>query len=345
MDSVTGIITVADGTQLNFESASSHNITVRATDTGGLSYNESFTITISDVNEGPTAAADSFTGRQLKALIVPAGLVTANDFDIDGDSISVVVVNAPTSGTIQLNSDGSFSYTPKNSFSGLDSFTYYVTDGSLSSNLATVEIDVRIAVSGVDTDTESVLDSFVAGTTITDSETAAAETSAAGPDQNATGANATARINRTGDQTTGEEILDGQVAQETALQIMRRLSGQMAITIFLDEVPENELPDQSNRSSRSDESDQQERKNGSSNFLFERVVTENPFFLHISGNSTAKIDTTDRQEEVFPEMMFDKIVVGSTVAVSASMSVGYAIWLLSSRLYVFAHNNLRIILT
>lgn len=123
VDSVTGIITVADGTQLNFESASSHNITVRATDTGGLSYDESFTITISDVNEAPTAAADSFTGRQLKALIVPAGLVTANDFDIDGDSISVVVVNAPTSGTIQLNSDGSFSYTPKNSFSGLDSFT------------------------------------------------------------------------------------------------------------------------------------------------------------------------------------------------------------------------------
>jgi hypothetical protein len=136
------------------------------------------------------------------------------------------------------------------------------------------------------------------------------------------------------------------VAQETALQIMRRLSGQMAITIFLDEVPQNELPDQSNRSSRSEESDQQERKNGSSNFLFERVVTENPFFRHISGNSTAKIDTTDRQEEVFHEMMFDKIVVvGSTVAVSASMSVGYAIWLLSSRLYVFAHNNLRIILT
>ena len=44
----------ADGSLLDYESATSHNITVRVTDAGGLTYDETFTINLANINEGPT---------------------------------------------------------------------------------------------------------------------------------------------------------------------------------------------------------------------------------------------------------------------------------------------------
>ena len=48
---------VADGTLLDFEGASSHSVTVRVTDAGGLSYDKALTINVADVNEAPTDMA------------------------------------------------------------------------------------------------------------------------------------------------------------------------------------------------------------------------------------------------------------------------------------------------
>ncbi len=45
---------MADGTQLNFEAANSHTITVRVADALGQTYDENFTIAVTDVNETPT---------------------------------------------------------------------------------------------------------------------------------------------------------------------------------------------------------------------------------------------------------------------------------------------------
>jgi hypothetical protein len=52
----TGEITVANGTLLDFETASSHGIKVLVTDQGGLTIEQSFTIAVNDVNEAPTGA-------------------------------------------------------------------------------------------------------------------------------------------------------------------------------------------------------------------------------------------------------------------------------------------------
>ena len=48
---------VVDGTLLDFDSATSHAAAVRVTDAAGLSYDETFTIDVTDVNEAPTDAA------------------------------------------------------------------------------------------------------------------------------------------------------------------------------------------------------------------------------------------------------------------------------------------------
>jgi hypothetical protein len=51
IDGSTGVLTVANGALLNYEAATSHVITVRVTDAGGLTYDKSFTITLTDAYE------------------------------------------------------------------------------------------------------------------------------------------------------------------------------------------------------------------------------------------------------------------------------------------------------
>jgi Ca2+-binding RTX toxin-like protein len=52
-------IVVAPGAMLDYEAATSHNITVRATDSAGATYDEVITIAVGDVNEAPTAISFS----------------------------------------------------------------------------------------------------------------------------------------------------------------------------------------------------------------------------------------------------------------------------------------------
>ena len=49
-----------------------------------------------------------------------------------------MLVTGPAHGTLTLNADGSFTYTPAANYNGTDSFTYKANDGTLDSNVATV---------------------------------------------------------------------------------------------------------------------------------------------------------------------------------------------------------------
>jgi hypothetical protein len=55
IDATTGVITVAAGALLDYESATSHGIVVRVTDQGGLTFDKAFTIGVTDVPETPPA--------------------------------------------------------------------------------------------------------------------------------------------------------------------------------------------------------------------------------------------------------------------------------------------------
>ena len=110
---------------------------------GGLSSNTAtVTITVTPVNDAAVAAADSYTVAQNTTLTIGAPGVLANDTDVDGNTLTAVRDTLPSHGTVVLNSDGSFSYTPDANYSGPDSFGYHATDGSLNSNAVTVSIGV-----------------------------------------------------------------------------------------------------------------------------------------------------------------------------------------------------------
>jgi hypothetical protein len=68
--------------------------------------------------------------------------VLGNDRDPDGDPITAALQRAPANGTVDLRADGSFTYTPRAGFFGVDSFDYRASDGTGNGNVATVSITV-----------------------------------------------------------------------------------------------------------------------------------------------------------------------------------------------------------
>src|SRR5262245_34756165 len=108
------------------------------------------TITVTPVNDAPFAGNDSFVTAANTALVIAAPGVLANDFDVDSPRIpgllplTAVLASGPANGSLALNSDGSFTYSPSAGFIGLDSFTYRARDASGAESLpAVVTINVR----------------------------------------------------------------------------------------------------------------------------------------------------------------------------------------------------------
>ena len=113
------------------ESRNTYSIRVRTEDLQGGFFEKQFTITVMDVNDAPVAVADDYTMGEDTALSVAAPGVLGNDSDVDGDALSAVLASGPSHGTLVLNANGSFTYTPEANYNGSDSFTYKASDGSL----------------------------------------------------------------------------------------------------------------------------------------------------------------------------------------------------------------------
>jgi Ca2+-binding RTX toxin-like protein len=75
------------------------------------------------------ATDDSFTVKKGEVLTLTAAMLIANDFDADGDTLSLVAVDEDEHGEAVLNADGTVTFMPKAGFTGTASFTYLVSDG------------------------------------------------------------------------------------------------------------------------------------------------------------------------------------------------------------------------
>ena len=92
-------------------------------------------------NNAPTAVNDPYSTPEDTALVITTPGALAND--TDGNPLTAIKVTDPSHGTVTLNANGSFTYTPAANYSGPDSFTYKANDGAASSNVATVSITVN----------------------------------------------------------------------------------------------------------------------------------------------------------------------------------------------------------
>jgi VCBS repeat-containing protein len=103
-------------------------------------------------NRAPSASGDAYASAQDTALDVGAPGVLGNDNDPDGQAgttsagqLTAALAAGPEHGTLTLNANGSFHYTPVAGYSGSDSFSYTVSDGHGGWNVATVSLTVKSA--------------------------------------------------------------------------------------------------------------------------------------------------------------------------------------------------------
>ncbi len=132
----------ADGTFTytpNADFNGSDTFTYKADDGKGGTATATVTVTVNPINDAPVAANDVFVTDEDVAV---GGSILGNDADPDGDKLTALLIAGPEHGTLQLNDDGSFSYTPDADFNGIDKFTYQANDGAADSNPATVFITV-----------------------------------------------------------------------------------------------------------------------------------------------------------------------------------------------------------
>lgn len=140
----TGVATWAD---LSVSSTAEANVTatVDATDPAGNAATQGSVTTDAD-NSIPVATSDSATAVKNTALNISASTLLENDTDAGLDTLSVVTpVGSATHGIVSL-SGTTVTFTPATDYLGAASFTYTVSDGSLTAT-GTVNITVNPPVS------------------------------------------------------------------------------------------------------------------------------------------------------------------------------------------------------
>ena len=105
----------------------------------GTGYSNIATVTIR-IDATPVAVKDSYFTTPDTTLTVPIPGVLVNDTDTDGDTLTAVKVTDPVHGNVTLHADGSLTYGPEIGYTGLDSFTYQVCDGTSYSNIVTITL-------------------------------------------------------------------------------------------------------------------------------------------------------------------------------------------------------------
>lgn len=106
------------------------------------------TITVTPVNDWPIANDDFYEVLTGTMLVKDAAEgILANDVLLDPDEqVSIQILEGPHHGSLSMNDDGSFTYTPNAGYMGTDTFRYMVLSVRVNdewSDDATVTIVVK----------------------------------------------------------------------------------------------------------------------------------------------------------------------------------------------------------
>ncbi len=159
----SGTVALSPDGSFTYEPAADFNGTVTFTydvidDQSVTQTTSTTTITVLPVNDSPLGVADGYQVNEDGTLTVSvANGVLSNDSDIDGDSLTVALDDPAMSGTVALNTDGSFVYTPNANYAGLDTFTYEISDGT-----DTAMAEVTIEVQPINDEPVTTVDSYTA---------------------------------------------------------------------------------------------------------------------------------------------------------------------------------------
>ena len=120
----------------------SDSYTYKANDGTDDSNTATVTITVTAVNDAPITLPDFYTTQENSPITVFTNVgILSNDYDIEGQELTIILIENVSYGSLNLESDGSFTYTPKSDFFGMDKFTYVAFDGlNLVSHNCSIEV-------------------------------------------------------------------------------------------------------------------------------------------------------------------------------------------------------------
>jgi len=96
-------------------------------------------------NRAPVAMDDSASSDGSGSVTIP---VLYNDSDPDGNSLKVVAVAEGGKGSVRINADGTLTFTPAKNFKNFDTFSYTISDGSLSDTATVTVTDTGSSTGG-----------------------------------------------------------------------------------------------------------------------------------------------------------------------------------------------------
>jgi VCBS repeat-containing protein len=301
-------------------------VTVSATDPQGLFATASFTVTVLPVADAPISNADSYLVTSDRLTVPPGAGVLANDSDPDGDPLTALLITGPTHGSLVLLSNGGFSFIPDADFRGIDTFVYQPFDGASTGLPRTVILNVIRVIAlppAPSVDTSQVVETLTSEVT---AESEALTVSVNAPVAVTEYVNPTSAID---DSTTATTSSNADSDEETEEELAAGFVADVTVSDFF-----------------SVDSDRLELRDATSVRIFteefDRPVTvstesENNFrnSLRFDGEDLSYLvgaEFIQELEQVEDGFEFDGAVpewaTGTAVATTASLSVGYIMWML-----------------
>ena len=136
----------------------STTITYTITDPDGNEDTASVDVTVTPANGAPVTEDDVATTPLGTPVIID---VLVNDSDPDGDPLTVISATSPN-GSVDINDDGTITFTPEDGFFGPAEITYTVSDGNGGETPGTVEVLVNDGIV-TGTDGDDVIDTEYTG--------------------------------------------------------------------------------------------------------------------------------------------------------------------------------------
>ena len=96
-------------------------------------------VNVTPVNDAPVVTDNAFIVNPGSAFTASIAELLGDDFDADGDVLTLVGFGTPSAGSVVNNGNGTFTYTPTPGFEGTATFSYTVSDG-LVQRSGTVEM-------------------------------------------------------------------------------------------------------------------------------------------------------------------------------------------------------------
>ncbi len=310
-----------------------------------------------NVNDVPVAVDDADSAT-INTVITTAN-VLLNDTPGDGTtSISGFDTTSANGGTVSHNGDGTFTYTPAADFLGADTFTYTISDSDGETSSGTVTVTVNPAATGspgpdpvdpdpVDPDpidpgtgdpVDPVDETGGEETTVTTAETTEeAEPADTAPESDPADDTTTPAVvdsSEDADKTTGSGSTDKSGADSAAAgqdpEITLTTSDSEIIPVDMTAAEKSDSARVSERQAEVQEKG--EKESTSTTMLLLTRYLDHVNFLSDMEYSTAISQLRDALDEfkgeAESEAHYYKTVIGSAIAVSTGLSVGYVVWLI-----------------